>query len=415
MILLFGLLCLLAFWVSIPMPRADGSLLGSDGTYYYSYLPSVLLDGDLDFRNDYRNLMQGEPDKLAYSIGQLTPVGLPANHWSIGPAILWAPFFLLAQAVALGLGLLGFKLDATGYGMLHQAFALSGSILYGAAGLFLIYAALRYVVKDRWLLAAAVLTVTAGGSAVYYMTVEPHMSHAPSLFATGLFFWIWLSGRGRETPGRAAALGAAAGLMALIRPQDGLFLILPFIDRLLLLGRDTPGGERRNAATALVRDGVIAAACSLVVFAPQLVVWEVLWGTFLKSSYALEGEGFDWLRPRFLKVAFSTHRGLFVWHPVLLLSLLGLARLRGRDPRLMSVMFLGFLIQWYVVSSWWAWDQGKSFGGRMFIVCTPIFALGLALLLTRLRDASHLRVGLAAACLLVAANGALMIAYVLSW
>ena len=68
----------------------------------------------------------------------------------------------------------------------------------------------------------------------------------------------------------------------------------------------------------------------------------------------------------------------------------------------MSVTFLGFLIQWYVVSSWWAWDQGKSFGGRMFIVCTPIFALGLALLLTRLRDTGRLRVGLAAACLLVA-------------
>ena len=47
------LACLLAFLLTIPLPRADGQLVGSDGVYYYVYLPSLLLDGDLDFSDEY--------------------------------------------------------------------------------------------------------------------------------------------------------------------------------------------------------------------------------------------------------------------------------------------------------------------------------------------------------------------------
>jgi hypothetical protein len=35
-------------------------------------------------------------------------------------------------------------------------------------------------------------------------------------------------------------------------------------------------------------------------------------------------------------------------------------------------------MQWYIISSWHEWMQGDAFGGRMFIVCMPVFALGLA-------------------------------------
>ena len=414
-ILLFTALCLAAFWLSILVPRPDGSLLGSDGTYYYAYLPSVLLDGDLDFGNDFRVLMEGEPEKLAYSASHLTPEGLPANQWSVGPAILWTPFFLLAHLVALLLGLMGLSVDATGYGTLYQAFVLSGSILYGGAGLWFIYRGLAHVVEDPVVRAAGVLLAAAGGNAVYYMTVEPHMSHAPSLFATGLFVWIWLSGRGRETVWRAAALGGTAGLMALIRPQDGLFLVLPFIDRVFVLRDERSSGRWRASVGPLLRDVAVAITCSLLVFAPQLVVWKLLWGSFARSSYSLEGEGFHWARPRLLATLFSAHRGLFVWNPMLLGGLLGLWLLRRRDPHLLIVLLVGFTLQLYVVSSWWAWDQGKSFGGRMFIVCTPIFALGLALLIGRLRERRSLRAGLIVAAILVALNAAAMALYVLAW
>jgi len=414
-ILAFTGLCLAAFWMSMLVPRPDGSLLGSDGTYYYAYLPSVLLDGDLDFSDDFPALLQGEPEKLAYSTRHLTPLGLPANQWSIGPAILWSPFFVLAHGVALLLAFIGVPVSTSGYGTLYQAFVLSGSILYGGAGLWFIYRSFAGIIETPSTRAAGVLLAAVGGNAVYYMTVEPHMSHAPSLFATGLFFWIWLAGRGRDTWWRAAALGGTAGLMALIRPQAGVFLVLPFIDRLVALCAEPGAGARRDSVGRLMRDAAIAILCSLIVFAPQLVVWKLLWGSFARSSYSLEGEGFYWTRPHLWATMFSAHRGLFVWNPMLLFGLVGLWLLRRRDPRLLIVLLLGFAIQWYLISSWWAWDQGKSFGGRMFIVCTPIFALGLALTVGFLGEHRRLRVGLAIAAILVACNAIAITLYVLAW
>ena len=73
-----------------------------------------------------------------------------------------------------------------------------------------------------------------------------------------------------------------------------------------------------------------------------------------------------------------------MWHPVFLLALLGL--FAGRRHRWLGVLcFTGFAIQWYIVSSWHGWAQGDAFGGRMFIVCTPFFVLGLAWLADRVR------------------------------
>lgn len=412
-IALFTGLCLLAFWLSAFIVRPDGSFLGSDGTQYYAYLPSILLDGDLDFSDDFTRLMAGEPEKLAYFLENRTPRGLVFNTWSIGPAILWTPIFLLIHGFLHMVRLLGVPVAVDGYGHAYQFGVLTGSIIYAGTGLWLMYLGLRRIFDDVRSLVAATLLVAAAGNVVYYMTVAPHMSHAPGLLATGLFFYIWLTTRGRESWRTAMALGASAGLMALIRPQDGLFLLLPFVDRLLAIASERD--SRGVVLARLVRDGLIAAAVALVVFSPQLVVWELLWGTFLRSPYAIRGEHFDWAHPHGLSVLFSFHRGLFVWHPIYLLGLLGLGWIFRRDRRTAVVFLLGFAIQWYLIASWWAWDQGKSFGGRMFIVCTPMIVLGLAAALQKARERGWFSAALTGGAALVAANAMFIVLYYLSW
>jgi len=46
-------LSLLAFLALIPAPRVDGQLIGSDGVSYYVFLRSAMIDGDLEFRNEF--------------------------------------------------------------------------------------------------------------------------------------------------------------------------------------------------------------------------------------------------------------------------------------------------------------------------------------------------------------------------
>ena len=61
---------------------------------YYSYLPSLILDRDLDLSNNYEIGRVGYVDWNTFAFEQ-TDTGAYDNKFSIGPALLWTPFFLL--------------------------------------------------------------------------------------------------------------------------------------------------------------------------------------------------------------------------------------------------------------------------------------------------------------------------------
>ena len=371
--------CLIAFAVTIPLPRVDGQLIGSDGIGYYVYLPSVLIDGDLDFTDEYRHFYRSHPETASYRIDDRTPTGLPANRFGIGPAILWAPFFIAAHLLAVVLNALGADLETTGYGVWYQIPVLAGSIVYGGLGAWLCFRAARRSTSKNAALAATLLAVLAGNS-IYYLVIEPSMSHALSMFAGAAFFYLWIAARDRQGWRTSIGLGGLAGLMALIRPQDGLFLILPIADAALAARRAGRSAWRPWMAASLQ---MVAAA--FIVFLPQLIVWRLLNGNWLRSGYAQEFDAlFHSPLAQLPSVLFSAERGLLTWHPVFLLALIGLVL--SQDRRLATLGFAGFAIQWLVISSWHDWRQGDAFGGRMFIVCTPIFVYGLAVLLDAAAD-----------------------------
>lgn len=399
--------CLLAFVATIPLPRIDGQLVGSDGVRYYVYLPSVILDGDVDFTDEYTYFYAAQPQTAEYVVADLTPVGLPVNRLGVGPALLWSPFFLVAHLAVLLLRAFGANVSADGYGYLYQAPVLAGSILYGGLGAWLCFRAARRVATNEAAIFATLLTLLAG-NAIYYLTVEPSMSHALSLFAGAAFFLVWMQVRDRPAWRGSWQLGALAGLMALIRPQDGLFLALPIADAAAASWRRA---RYRGLAECVVPTLSMVAA-AVVVFVPQLMAWKMLYGGFLLSGYQEEfGVLFRWTSPELLAVLFSARRGLFVWHPVFLLALVGLWWVSRRDRALAVLALAGFAIQWYVVGSWHDWAQGDAFGGRMFIVCTPIFVVGLAALTDRAASRWPWRGILAGGVALVLLNFLLLVHY----
>ena len=397
--------CLAVFALSIPMPRVDGQLVGSDGTRYYVYLPSVLLDRDLDFTDEYAFFYGYDPHAAERIVANRTPTGRPANRLGVGPALLWLPFFASAHLLVWMLGQAGLDIQADGTGTLYQAAVLIGSILYGGIGAWLALRAARHVAGERAALTATLITILAG-NAIYYMTVEPSMSHTPSMFAASAFFYLWLRRRDGPTRWSRAGLGALAGLMALVRPQDGLLLALPILDEAL------SARQQRRGLTDWLWATVTLAGPALVVFSPQLLVWKLLNGGYLRSGYSNEvDELVRWSGPRFFEVLVDAPRGLFVWHPVFLVALAGLWWVARRDRRLAALCFLGFAIQWTVVSGWHDRIQGDAFGGRMFIVCTPIFILGMAAALERLGEARAWRAVLAGGTVLIVLNLLLLVHY----
>jgi hypothetical protein len=194
------------------------------------------------------------------------------------------------------------------------------------------------------------------------------------MFAVAVFVYVWVATRDRAGLGSAVLLGALGGLVALVRWQDAVVLLLPVADTLAWLWRRQAG----MAATA-ARLGALGLAAG-VAFLPQLLAWNAVYGTPLLMP---QGSGFmRWTRPAMFSVLFSLKRGLFAWTPALLPAVAGLPLVIKRD-RLAGWSFVIVLaISVYVnaaVQDWWA---GEAFGARRFIGDGVFFAFGLSALMT---------------------------------
>lgn len=279
------------------------------------------------------------------------------------------------------------------------------------------------------------------------------MSHAVSQFLVSLFLYLCLTTSWANRLSRQVLLGIVLGLAVLVRPQNALFAIVPlFISLLgtelsetvnsseklrpseskhrqgLFKGRGFPvvADLRRTARTLNLRSlieskqvvaiGVIGIFTFLVQI-PQMLVYWWQYGGLLDIPYFQEGTAvgqsasFNWGQPQILNVLFSGFHGLFAWHPLLFLAYAGLALTAQKFPRLALILLIAFFLQVYLISSWWCWWQGTSFGGRMFCNSSFIFVFGLAALWDRFKGESWKRLGAIATIFFMVWNALLVLQY----
>src|SRR4249919_2513210 len=109
-----ALLLLLTPLLALPYLRGDGN-------GYYAWLRSPVIDHDLDFENE---LLRGDPSFLnaVSEDGELRPNmytenGRVRNQWGVGPAVVWAPFVVVAHGVVLVGRAAGLDWAADGYSL----------------------------------------------------------------------------------------------------------------------------------------------------------------------------------------------------------------------------------------------------------------------------------------------------------
>jgi hypothetical protein len=381
-----GLLFLLAYGASlVALPKPDGRIVIGDALHHYVQLRSAVFDRDLHFRNEYVTMygLRGHEPGTEWVYEQ-TATGHVRNLMPVGPALLWAPAFLIVSAGVWLAGFFGASYPLDGYARLFQASAgFSGIAAASLGSWFAYHGAARLV--DRGIAVWATLTLWLSSSALYYSVISPTYSHASSMLAVGLFWSTWIATRDRQDAPRYAVLGALVGFAALMRWQDAVLMVVPAMDASWSLREQ---GLRRTAANL----GAAAGGAALA-FAPQMIVWTTLYGAPLAMP---QGADFmKWTSPALGPILFSDNHGLFTWTPIVALAVAGLVPLTRRAPRIGMAAIAFFLISWYVnaaVADWWA---GEAFGARRFLSCYPIFVLGLAALLDSLRTGTMARATLA--------------------
>ncbi|MCA1563973.1 MAG: glycosyltransferase family 39 protein, partial [Acidobacteria bacterium] len=286
------------------LPKPGGRIVIGDALHHYVQLRSAVFDRDLHFRNEYVRMygLAGDEPGTGW-VYEPTATGHVRNLMPVGPAIVWAPAFLVVTALAWVGQFAGWSYPLDGYGRLFQATAGLSGIAAAAIGVWLSFQTTAQLFGRR-AAAWSALVVWLSSSAVYYSVISPTYSHSASLMATSLFWYVFVRTRERSTVSRYALLGALAGVAALMRWQDGIILVAPAIDLIWRLR------ERLRIADALIR-GVVCLGAALLTFAPQMLVWQTLYS----QPFAIpQGDGFmHWGTPALRAVLFSYWHGLFTW------------------------------------------------------------------------------------------------------
>ena len=289
------------------------------------------------------------------------------NKYFVGTAVVQAPFFAIACFISW---LSGVPID--GYSWPFQLLIGIAAILCFSLGNWYLFRTLQALGFRKWAIGFTLLFISFGTNLLYYTVYEPSMSHVYS-FCTISGFLYYTRRALKDGNGPAIVwAGVFLSITTLIRPVNALVLFgAPAVTGGLF-------GFVSGLETVFKQKRVLLASVSIslgIILLQPLMYW-VQTGHPLVWSY--KEEGFDFLNPEFINVLFSYRKGLFIYCPILVIAAMG-AMVGATKKRFGFGPLLFFLaaVTW-VISSWWMWYYGGSYGMRPFIDYYPFFAIGLA-------------------------------------
>ena len=363
-------------------------LYASDEIQYFAYLRSLWFDQDLSFDNEYR-YFHDRGIATAYGFEETflelqTETGRRINFATIGPAILWMPFYAIADGTTRIMRVAGSSVAVDGYSRPYLTAIAFGSAFFGFLAVCLSISAARRVLGRGFL---AGLAVWFGTPLLFYMYLAPGMAHASSAFAVALFLSVWLKVREDWSAGGLMSLGATAALMTMVREQDVFFVLGPAVDYTWSLVAAWNAGNR-DRAIKLIRRLIYGTAMAITCYLPQIAAYLTLNGRIGPSPYV--EDKMAWLSPYAASVLLSTEHGLVAWTPLVIAALFGIGVLCVKSlpgtsfrelRRIGLCLFVMFAAQVYISGSVDSWTVAGAFGQRRFVGVTIILVIGLAALI----------------------------------
>jgi len=353
-----------------------------DGIGYYAYVRSMVIEGHLNFEKDWQHgndsFVMGRIDPDGHVVAsQYTRTGHLGNIWTVGPAILWAPFMMATHAGVLAADRMGAHVAADGFSRPYLITMAVATAFYGFLGVLFSFGLARKYCHERWAFLAA-LGIWWASSLPVYMYFNPSWSHAHSAFVNSLFLWYWDRTRERRTVGQWILLGLISGLMVDVYYPNGVLLLIPLAEAAVRYWRMLRApGEGSAGFARLFLTHVLYVCVFTIGLLPTFISRQIIFGGPLKTGYD-PVQKWAWTSPAFLKVLVSSDHGLLSWTPILALALVGLFLFRRTDRLFANYLMMAATAYYLVIALHTNWDGISSFGNRFFVSLTPLFVLGLA-------------------------------------
>ncbi len=331
----------------------------NDVNNYYSYLPAAFIHHDLSF---------SFPNNYWMTPG---PKGIKIAKGTMGMSILYAPFFGIA---CLHAAISGEEIN--GYSSPFSFWIHFGTLLYALLAAYFILRSLMAFFKPIIAVLSYAL-ILFGSNYYYYVLGQGELTHSYLFMLFSIIIWLTIKWHQQPKGKTLIAIAMLSGFVSLIRPTDVLIILFPILYGVYNL-------ESLKAKITLLANSKLSLLLASILFfvplLPQMIYWKVFSGSFLFFSYGSE-EGFFFNDPQILNVLFSFRKGWFIYTPLAIFMSLGIIGLWKNYKKLALPISLLFALSIYIVSCWWDWWFGGSFGHRAFIQYYALLAFPLAFMI----------------------------------
>jgi hypothetical protein len=363
-----------------------------DGVGYYAFARAPLIEHSLDFTRDYQFANESFRGPRLDEHNQprsdfRTVTGHLDNHFTVGPAILWTPFLVLAHIGVLIARALGSSVAADGFSAPYRISMAFATAFYGFLGLLLAFRLARQYVSERWALLAT-FSIWWASSLPVYMYFNPSWSHAHSAFVVALFLWYWHETRSSRSLVQWMILAVITGLMLNVYYANAMVLAVLAIEvarQYYLAFRPASSASPNSTLRVpeLLLRHTLFAVVLLICLLPTLITRYIIYGSPFESGY-VPLRYWLWSSPVFFSVLFSSNHGLLTWTPILFFAIAGLFVFWRWHRRPGTPFLAAFLAFYLFISCYPDWAGISSYGNRFFVSLTPLFILGLAVFFDRL-------------------------------
>ncbi len=379
-----GLLIILANISYLPE-----NILSWDVFGYYLYLPFTFIYNDLGLHNisvvqDIISQYNNTP--TFYQVVQ-SPAGDYVLRYQMGMAVLYLPGFFGGHIFAL---LSGFPAD--GFSAPYQYGILIENILVTIIGIFLIRYFLLEYFRDN-ITALILVILILGTNFIYHNGFHGANAMNHNYLFTLYALLLIFTKRLHETFKMKFAifLGVVIGLIVLARPPELICILIPVLWGIY---DKTSFTEKLNLIVKYKWLVIVLGLVILAIGSLQLLYYKFSSGKFFFYSYGgNKGEGFDFLNPHTIDFLFSFQKGWLLYTPILIFSIIGFYFLYRKNRIPFWGLFIFFLINLYIVSSWSTWWGGETFSQKNVIQSYTILALPTGYLLMYLsRQKKYIRI-----------------------
>ncbi len=380
-----------------------------DDQGYYAYIRSFFFDGDIDFLNE-RN--------YAYYF-HLTRTNQTLNLWPCGPALLWAPFFLVGELVEKVLIYFGMGQKTYGYGWSHLISTGLGTLFYVFSGFLLLYKTVSSIFSKRAALWSC-WTLFLSSPLPYFAFVRSRMGHFAEFFTLSLILYIWFRRPKLDNSiSWGLCLGCVLALVGMSRYTNIIMGIFPVTAFFLIIWFIPKRSENFKVFTKTCGSILLA---FLVTVSIQVFIWIILYGNYYpddphlsKFKTIIIPDNFVFLWERFVSVLAGPYFGLAWCFQPWLVGYVGLFFMSYEKLKITPLFAVNlpekleskiFKVLAIVLTFWsfyltltWTLAEFSSYGRRLLIASIPFVAIGLAALFDRV-ETKFWRIALSSSCVL---------------